>query len=88
MIRRAKWTDLAPIRRMAEKAAYLDSEKLHTQGAQGVKQIVARAVGVLDLATTVVWCPEGEPPTAFAQLAKGASGTSASVSCLGPIPIG
>ena len=48
MIRRAKWTDLAPIRRMAENLAYLDIERLYTQGTQGVKQIIAGAVGLLD----------------------------------------
>ena len=84
MIRRAKWTDLAPIRRMAESLAYLDIERLYTQGTQGVKQIIAGAVGLLDLTTTIVWHREGEPPTAFAQLAKDSSGNNASVSCLGP----
>ena len=85
MIRRARLTDIALIRKMADNAACLDCESLHVQGSQGTKNIIGATLGLSDSATTVVWCAEGGvQATAFAQFIKARPGESARVTCLGP----
>ena len=84
MIRRARLTDIALIRKMAENAAWLDCERMHTQGPQDAKHVVAEAFGLLDGPVTVVWCREGTQVTAFAQFVNVGPGAVARISCLGP----
>ena len=84
MIRRARLTDIALVRKMAENAVWLDCERMYTQGPQEVKHIVAEAFGLLGAAETVVWCREGTQATAFAQFVNVGPGDVARVSCLGP----
>jgi len=83
MIRRARLTDIALIRKMAENAVWLDCESKHIQGPQEAKHIVAEAFGLLDTAETVVWCREGTQATGFAQFVSSEPGAVARVSCLG-----